>query len=199
MVERMKALGFLCEYQEVFDDWERLKIIERIPENELKNEKCHYLPHRPVIKMQIETTKIRAVSDASACEKGKPSLNHCLFKGINLIELIPDVIDRFRTYPIGLSGDIEKAFLMLSVANQNREFLRFFYPCDEELVYRHSRVVFGVSCSPFLLNASILYLLDNSPPEFDDMVEKLNGSFYVDNCLTGVNDPCDQASFIERA
>ncbi|GBN28395.1 hypothetical protein AVEN_155422-1 [Araneus ventricosus] len=30
------------------------------------------------------------------------------------------------------------------------------------------------------------------------MVEKLRGSFYVDNCLTGVKDPCDQASFIER-
>ncbi|GBN17807.1 hypothetical protein AVEN_95684-1 [Araneus ventricosus] len=44
----------------------------------------------------------------------------------------------------------------------------------------------------------MLYLLDNSPSEFHDMVEKLKGSFYVDNCLTGVNDPCDQASFIER-
>ncbi|GBN52370.1 hypothetical protein AVEN_159608-1 [Araneus ventricosus] len=198
MVKRMKARGFLCEYQEVFDDWERLKIIERVPENELKNEKCHYLPHRPVIKMQSETTRIRPVFDASTSEKGKPSLNHCLFKGINLIELIPDVIDRFRTYPIGLSGDIEKAFLILSVANQDREFLKFFYPCDEGLVYRNCRVVFGVSCSPFLLNASMLYLLDNSPPEFHDMVEKLRGSFYVDNCLTGVKDTCDQASFIER-
>ncbi|GBN12663.1 hypothetical protein AVEN_47080-1 [Araneus ventricosus] len=147
--------------------------------------------------MQYETTKIRPVFDTSACEKGKPSLNHCLFKGINLIELIPDVIDRFRTYPIGLSGDIEKAFLMLSVANQDREFLRYFYTCDEELVYRHCTVVFGVSCSPFLLNASILYLLDNSPPEFHDMVGKLKGSFYVDNCLTEVNDPCDQASFTQ--
>ncbi|GBM32592.1 hypothetical protein AVEN_195554-1 [Araneus ventricosus] len=127
MVKRMKVHGFLCEYQEVSDDWERLKIIERVPENELKNEKFHYLPHRPMIKMQSKTTKIRPVFDAYACEKGKPSLNHCLFKGINLIELILDVIDRFRTYPIGLSGDIEKAFLMLSVANQYREFLRFFF------------------------------------------------------------------------
>ncbi|GBN49436.1 hypothetical protein AVEN_24309-1 [Araneus ventricosus] len=123
-------------------------------------------------------------------------LSDCTFDII--CELIPDVIDRFRTYPIGLSGDIEKALLMLPVANQDREFLRFFYPCDEELVYRHYRVVFGVSCSPFLLNAPILYLLDNSPPEFHDMAEKLKCSFYVDNCLTGLNDPCDQASFIER-
>ncbi|GBN50275.1 hypothetical protein AVEN_255565-1 [Araneus ventricosus] len=64
MVKRMKARGILCEYQEVFDNWERLKIIERVPENELKNEKCHYLPHRPVIKMQSETTRIRPVFDA---------------------------------------------------------------------------------------------------------------------------------------
>ncbi|GBM37177.1 hypothetical protein AVEN_14952-1 [Araneus ventricosus] len=44
IVKRMKARGFLCEYQEVFDYWERLKIIERVPENELKMKNviiCH--------------------------------------------------------------------------------------------------------------------------------------------------------------
>ncbi|GBM82204.1 hypothetical protein AVEN_179514-1 [Araneus ventricosus] len=84
MVKRVKARGFLCEYQEVFDDWERVKIIERDPENELKNEKCHYLPHRPVIKMQSETTKIRPVFDVSSCEKGKPSLNHACLRELIL-------------------------------------------------------------------------------------------------------------------
>ncbi|GFW83958.1 uncharacterized protein TNCV_4185581 [Trichonephila clavipes] len=33
--------------------------------------------------------------------------------GPNLIEQIPDIFDRFRRYPVGLSADIEKAFLQL--------------------------------------------------------------------------------------
>ncbi|GFT86450.1 uncharacterized protein TNCV_3259491 [Trichonephila clavipes] len=102
----------------------KLNIIERVPDLELN--KRIYLAHRPVIKLDSQTTKIRPVFDASASEKGKPSLNECLLKGTNLIELIPDILDRFRMYPIGISADIEKAFLMLSVAPKDRDFLRFF-------------------------------------------------------------------------
>ncbi|GFU01293.1 DUF1758 domain-containing protein [Trichonephila clavipes] len=134
--------------------WEDLNIIERVPKVELNNE-CHYLPHRPVIKLDSATTKIQPVFDASTREKGNPSLNDCLYKGVNLIDLIPDILDRFRIYLVGIVADIEKAFLMLSVAPKDRDYLRFFSPCNEkQLVYRHCRVVFGVSSSPYLLNAS---------------------------------------------
>ncbi|GFS61791.1 uncharacterized protein TNCV_4345111 [Trichonephila clavipes] len=97
------------------------------------------------------TTKIRPVFDASARATGQSSLNDLLYKGPNLIEQIPDILDRFRRYPIGLSADIEKAFLQLGITPKHRDFLRFFYPDEgEEIVYRHCRVVFGsllVSCS----------------------------------------------------
>ncbi|GFV05334.1 uncharacterized protein TNCV_225451 [Trichonephila clavipes] len=51
------------------EDWEKLNIIERVPDLEL-NKECHYLAHRPVIKLDSQTTKIRPVFDASASEKG---------------------------------------------------------------------------------------------------------------------------------
>ncbi|GFW81639.1 integrase catalytic domain-containing protein [Trichonephila clavipes] len=113
------------DFKSVFRQWEDLNIIERVPEVELNNE-CHYLPHRSVIKLDSATTKILPAFDASAREKGKPSLNDCLYKGVNLIELIPDILDRFRIYPVGIVADIEKAFLMLSVAPKDRDYLRFF-------------------------------------------------------------------------
>ncbi|XP_055929784.1 uncharacterized protein LOC129960389 [Argiope bruennichi] len=186
---------FFSDYKKVFEDWKNLNIIERVPNLEL-NKECHYLSHRPAIKLESQTTKIRPVFDASAFERGKPSLNECLFKGINLIELIPDILDRFRMYPIGISADIEKAFLMLSVAPKDRNFLRFFYPCNE-LIYRHCRIVFGVSSSPFLLNATIMHLLENCTEFYD--VQKLKCSFYVDNCLTGVCSISEAENFIEKA
>ncbi|GBN19417.1 hypothetical protein AVEN_138160-1 [Araneus ventricosus] len=126
MINRFGKVEFFSDYQKVFQDWEKLNIIERVPDFEL-NRECHYLSHRPVIKLDSQTTKIRPVFDASASQMGNPSLNECLYKGINLIELIPDILDRFRMYPIGISADIEKAFLMLSVAPKDRDFLRFFF------------------------------------------------------------------------
>ncbi|GFV52759.1 integrase catalytic domain-containing protein [Trichonephila clavipes] len=96
-----------------------MNIIERVPEIELNN-KCHYLSHRPEIKLNIQTTKVRPVFDASASQRGKFSLNKCLHKGINLLEMIPDILDRFRMFQIGISAVIEKAFLMLSVAPKDR-------------------------------------------------------------------------------
>ncbi|GFV63073.1 integrase catalytic domain-containing protein [Trichonephila clavipes] len=125
MMNKLRNGKFFEDYKSVFRQWEYLNIFERVPEVELNNE-CHYLPHRPVIKLDSATTKIRPVFDASAREKGKPSLNDCLYKGVNLIELIPDILDRFRIYPVGIVADIEKAFLMLSVAPKDRDYLRFF-------------------------------------------------------------------------
>ncbi|GFU44967.1 integrase catalytic domain-containing protein [Trichonephila clavipes] len=125
MMNKLRNGKFFEDYKSVFRQWENLNIIERVPEVELNNE-CHYLPHRSVIKLDSATTKIRPVFDASAREKGKPSLNDCLYKGVNLIELIPDILDRFRIYPVGIVADIEKAFLMLSVAPKDRDYLRFF-------------------------------------------------------------------------
>ncbi|GFT77399.1 DUF1758 domain-containing protein [Trichonephila clavipes] len=129
---------------------------------------------------------------------GLPGIHDSLLKGTNLIELIPDILDRFRMYPIGISADIRKVFLMLSVAPKDRDFLRLF-PCSERrIVYRHCRVVFGVSSSPFLLNASIMHLLENCQPQHEEVAQKMKCSFYVDNCVSGVFNTDEQRRFIEH-
>ncbi|GFX77428.1 uncharacterized protein TNCV_2956261 [Trichonephila clavipes] len=76
-------------------EWESMNIIESVAGIELNN-KCHYLPHRPVIELNSQTTKVRSVFDAS--QRGKLSLNESLHKGINLLERIPDTRDRFNTH-----------------------------------------------------------------------------------------------------
>ncbi|GFX43538.1 uncharacterized protein TNCV_509871 [Trichonephila clavipes] len=49
MINRFGCGKFFMDYQKVFQDWEKLNIIERVPDLEL-NKECHYLAHRPVIK-----------------------------------------------------------------------------------------------------------------------------------------------------
>ncbi|GFY45634.1 integrase catalytic domain-containing protein [Trichonephila inaurata madagascariensis] len=113
---------------------------------------------------------------------------------------MPDIIDRFRLYPIGLSSDIEKAFLQLSIVPEHRDYLRFFLPTVKETkIYRHCRVVSGICSSQFQLSACIDHLLENSPARFDDVTQKLKHSFYVDNCVTGVSDIQEQENFIVKA
>ncbi|KAJ8948004.1 hypothetical protein NQ318_011891 [Aromia moschata] len=95
-------------------------------------EQCHYLPHRPVVKSCSLTTKIRPVFDASAHENGKPSLNHCLGKRPNLIELIPSMLLKFGENK-GIITDIKKTFLQISVHEKDRDYcvLRFLWVDSE--------------------------------------------------------------------
>ena len=122
--------------------------------------RTHYLPHHAVIRKDKLTTKLRIVYDASARGTGA-SLNDCLYSGPNFGQNIMAILLRFRTHKIGIVGDIEKAFLMISIAPKDRDVLRFLWidSIDKVLprimTFRFKRVVFGVSASPFLLNATI--------------------------------------------
>ncbi|GFU12391.1 integrase catalytic domain-containing protein [Trichonephila clavipes] len=196
MCERAQRNETLDDYKVVFKEWDMifLEIIEKIED---KGENSYFLPHRPIVKDDNITTKIRPVFDASARVTGQSSLNDLLYKGPDLIEQIPDTSDRFRRYRIGLSANIEKAFLQLGITPKHRDVLRFFYPDEgEEIVYRHHRMVFGVSSSPFLLVAVIALLLENVPTDDTQLGSKLKLSFDIDNCVKGVNDIAQQDGFI---
>ncbi|XP_011700215.1 PREDICTED: uncharacterized protein LOC105457307, partial [Wasmannia auropunctata] len=167
----------------------------------------YYLPHRHVIK-ESSTTRIRPVFDASAAGNDGFSLNQCLETGPNLIELIPNILVRFRRHKIGVTADIRKAFLQISVSQEDRDVLRFLWwkkSCSEEVeVYRHRRVVFGVSSSPFLLGGTIEYHLERAlqGAETEDerkVIQHLQKSYYVDNCVTSVDSEDELFLFKEES
>ena len=99
------------------------------------------------------------------------SLNDCLHAGPSLTSEIPDVLMRFRYHPVALVADIEKAFLMVQVANADRDVLRFLWiddPSSEDpniVLKRFNRVVFGVTSSPFLLNGTVRNHVSNYEAE----------------------------------
>ena len=149
----------LLQYDAVIKDQLRQGMVEVVANPTQCEGRVHYLPHHAVVRQDKQTTKLRVVYDASARADG-PSLNDCFYTGPNFGQSILDILLRFRLHNVGLVGDVEKAFLMVSVAECDRVVLRFLWVRDvtevpsEIAVLRFTRVVFGVSSSPFLLNAT---------------------------------------------
>ena len=112
----------LCEYDSTIKKQIQQGIVESVDPSEEDPSQVHYLPHHAVMKQDRETTKVRIVYDASARSNG-PSLNDCLHIGPKMNMKIFDILLRFRVHRIAIIADIEKAFLMISVANKDRDVL----------------------------------------------------------------------------
>lgn len=148
----------------------------------------HYLPHHIV----RQGDKGRVVYDASARVKDQKSLNECLYRGPSMVEDMTALILKFRTGEIGITADVEKAFLQVGLQKEDRDVTRFLWvkdpskePTVDNLLYlRFCRVPFGVISSPFLLTATIRYHLSrtNQP-----LLKKIADRCYVDNLVTNAN------------
>ena len=113
----------LREYDRVMKDQLEAGVVEEVSTTGEPG-KTHYLPHRAVIREDKKSTKLRVVFDASAKNNG-PSLNDCLYKGPPMTPQLYNILMRFRTYQIALTADVEKAFLQILVAPEDRDYMRF--------------------------------------------------------------------------
>ena len=143
-------------------DQEARRMVENVSADDTDIGRIHYLPHHEVIREDKQTTGLRVVFDASSKTVG-PSLNECLYASPSLSPLLVDILLRFRIFRVALVGGLEKAFLNLSLHTDDRNVLRFLWVSDvhsdnpEIVVKRFTRLVFGVSPSPFLLNGTLEY------------------------------------------
>ena len=119
----------LREYDHMIKDQLEKGIVEKVPDQEVKAGKIvHYLPHQAVVRKSAETTKVRMVFDASSKESRRGvSLNDCLHVDPPLAPLLFDVLLRLSTYKIVLIGDIQKAFLNIEVAKEDRNAMRILW------------------------------------------------------------------------
>lgn len=179
-----RSPDLLRKYDSIIREQLDLGIVVPASDSEEPCSKLHYLPHHAVVRYDKTTTKLRIVYDASA-KSGGPSLNECLHVGPSLNQKIFDILIRFRVHAITLIADIEKAFLMVQIAKEDQDVLN-----DEktELVeLKFTRVVFGVTPSPYLLNATIAEHLKRHAHTHYHITEKIKESIYVDDIVTGVN------------
>lgn len=200
VVNRLKQNPKLFkQYQDIITQQLNNNIIERVDDDNTKRRTTmvHYLPHHAVMTPSKTTTKIRIVYDGSAKPKSTDkSLNDCLLQGPTLLEDLCAILLRFRLNEIGVTADIEKAFLQIGLKENDRDVTRFLWLRNPNLmtiddniqILRFARVPFGIVSSPFLLMATIRHHLENK----GDMAEKIMENIYVDNIVTGFSNT-DQA------
>ena len=90
-------------------------------------------------------------------------------------------------------SSIEKAFLRILIALEDRDLLRFFYPANPldpnspMEVWRYKALLFGAISSPFILAAVLDTLVENSnlPQDTKDALKK---GVYVDNLFHATDD-----------
>ena len=190
-VSKLKSdVTLLNEYCRILDDQFKKGVIEEVPD-EPSGSLIHFLPHSPVIRPSAETTKVRIVFDAAAKDPHSRSLNDFLEKGTSSIPQIPVLLFAFRFHKIGLLADLEKAFLQIRIDPTDRDALRFLW-LDSPLMessnikcFRYTSLVFGLSCSPSILESVIKTHLEKFKKDHPSLMDKVGSDMYVDNLVTG--------------
>ena len=191
-------------YDKIIKDQEQRGFIEKVEmhrETETANT-VHYIPHHPV-KKDSATTPVRIVYDCSCRESSnKPSLNDCLMNNPPELNELTQILVRFRLNPVALVSDIEKAFLHVGLHEQDRDVTRFLWtsdptdPSSELTTYRFKSVLFGATCSPFILSATLLKHLEQNDSEVSNQMKR---DLYVDNILSSVTDEKEAMDYYEQA
>ena len=184
---------FAQMYCKIIEEQESLGVIERVSDKSHERNAC-YIPHHGTFKKGSE--KLRIVYDGSyKTSAGKININDCLSPGPSLTNELIEMLMRFRTHDVVLTADIEKAFLQIEVDELDRDYLRFlWYDANGELIiYRFTRVPFGLTSSSFLLNATLRYHMQKRCLEegHSDLLTLLCKSHYVDDWIVGAKTPKD--------
>ena len=204
------------KWQFLVDLWDEMlekNYIEKVPQNEIepKSGKTCYISYSIVEKKDPKATTpqrlvftsnmILSCSCVPSCEKTeKRSLNDYLLTGENLLPLLPACIILLRKYKKLCILDVKKMFWCCRLQQEARDFCRFFISRQklenlqrgEKLnleQFRSTRVVFGMSSSPFillkLLSIHAAKYYNHSNPVVAKCAKSLSSHAYMDDIFVG--------------
>ncbi|GFQ93096.1 reverse transcriptase domain-containing protein [Trichonephila clavata] len=156
--------------------------IERLDESLLEN-----------LGIEVEED-IKGISENEVLKSSESSIEY----SSNRYKVLPwkpemkHLLDDNRENPIAYTADIEKAFLQIELHEQDRDVARFLwtenlndYDPKNLQVYRLTRVLFGLTSSPFMLAATIRHHLKKYKDKFPDTAKIVESSLYVDDFISG--------------
>ena len=179
-VENNEQFGQQCN--EVVESYVEREFIEQVPNQPIEG---HYMPHHAVFK-DSATTPLRIVFNASSNPNDCTSFNNCLMTGPSLTAKLHEILLLFRQGKYAVTADISKAFHRIIVHEADRKFLKFLWinlNTQELLTFQFTVILFGATCSPYLLQETLhTHLSQNA--EGNDFLEK----FYVDDYMNTYDD-----------
>ena len=152
-----------------------------------------FLPHMPIFRPEKDTTKCRIVFLSNLQESfNKLCLSHnqCMYAGPNLNQKLSSAFLNIRFDDKLLIFDLKKAFNMLALKEIDQARLLFYWFNNVEagdyslIAYKNVRLSFGLRCSPFLLMASLYYILvlnSSHDEKLDDLKKLIYALIYMDN------------------
>ena len=149
------------------------------------------MPHHAVFKKST-TTPLRIVFNASIRPNEGKSLNDCLMTGPSLTAKLHKILIQFCQGKYAVTADISKAFHKIIVDEEDRKFLKFLWinlNSQEILTFQFKVVLFGVTCSPYLLQETLHTHLSQNV-EGNSFLDK----FYVDNYMNTYDSQADLVS-----
>ena len=177
---KLENTGNLQEYDQVMREQISNGIMGPVPAQPT-GEFVHYIPHQTVIRELNETAKMRIVYDCSSRANAQsPSLDDCLETGSPLQPLLFDTLVRNWMQKYCVTGDIQKAFIQIRVHKQDRDAQRILWfdnlmEWDIERnirEYRFTRVTFGATSSPYILEATLQKHIQGYQNEFPATILK---------------------------
>jgi len=160
------------EYEKIVATQNESGIIEKVPNSPTGN-RVFYMPHKPVIREDAATTKVRMVFDASSKHHYLAnSINECMYRGPPLQACMWDILIRARMPTDILLGDIKKAFLLVGIKEEDRDAFRFLFMVNGQEEH------FG-----FTRGATLQHHYDQQPEGVGETVQTLRDNTYVDNLM----------------
>ncbi|XP_053407996.1 uncharacterized protein LOC128559686 [Mercenaria mercenaria] len=116
---------------------------------------------------------------------------------------ITSLLVRFRLKKFAVTTDIEKAFLNIELHEKDRDVTRYLWLSNPKnsksqlITFRFKAVLFGATCCPFILSATISKHLElNTDVKAAGM---LSCDLYVDNVLSSFNTETELLTYYQEA
>ncbi|RUA05619.1 MAG: hypothetical protein DSY43_04230, partial [Gammaproteobacteria bacterium] len=177
---------------------------QKVPEDQLNRTElpAWYLPHHPVIHPH-KPGKVRVVFDCAAKFQGT-SINERLMQGPDFTNTLVGVMTRFRKEQTAVMADIKSMFYQVHVSPKDRTYLRYLWWPDGDLnktPQEHQMLVhlFGGISSPSCASFGLRKTAKDNEQDFDkETVKTVNENFYVDDCLTSVENESKAIHLVDQ-
>uniref|UniRef100_A0A8D8SN73 Integrase catalytic domain-containing protein n=1 Tax=Cacopsylla melanoneura TaxID=428564 RepID=A0A8D8SN73_9HEMI len=154
------------------------------PNGDETDEDGYYVPHHCIVKESSLTTKYRIVFDFSCRTSNGVSLNDLVYSGPKLYTDLFEILLNFRLFEVALVADVARMFLQVLLHPEDTKYQKIFWRKDSQeplQTYFLSRVTFGLSTSPFLVQRVIHQLAMDKAKEYPLVKPVIESAFYMDD------------------